>query len=118
LIWLPALLKLRDEQVNGKPKPRKKRVSRMTGAAASQSRANLLPHGISECPIGSIQDEWRSAARSARRAGWAIFVNGTGKLEWRGPDGQKVIVPHTGRRRGHTAQNYLKELQRAGVPGA
>lgn len=70
-----------------------------------------------EAPITSIPKDWRKIARAARKAGWAILVTGRGKLEWRGPNGQRVVVPSTGHRYGHTASTYLQSLKKAGVPG-
>jgi len=47
-----------------------------------------------------------------------VFLNGSGHIEFRGPDAKQVIVPATGHTRGHAGRNYRQLLKRAGVPGA
>lgn len=95
------------------PKP-----PRLTGAEARAIREGLLPDGVKEAPVQGIRKEWRGIARRARKQGWAIFFNGAGKLEWRGPEGQRTATAATPVANGRTSKNYLQQLRRAGVPGA
>lgn len=77
----------------------------------------MLPDGRSEVSLTSVPKDWRKAAKAARQAGWAIFINGAGKLAWWGPDGTKFATALTPPRRGNTMQNYIQQLRRHGVPG-
>lgn len=78
----------------------------------------MLPEGAREASESGINRAWRKIARTARRQGWCIFINGTGKLEWRGPNGERTITAATPPGNGRNSKNYLMQLKRAGVPGA
>lgn len=80
-------------------------------------RDRILPKGKTEIPLNSIPKEWRKYAGLARDEGWVIFSNGRGKQEWRGPRGQRLVLPSTPSVRGNTMKNYKMQMKRAGVPG-
>lgn len=92
--------------------------AKMTGAEAAAARAKLLPEGKKQASLTSVPKDWRPIARKAMSEGWCIFVSGRGKLEWRGPKGQRLTTPSTPGRNGHVGKNYIAEMRRAGVPGA
>ena len=83
-----------------------------------EQRLALLPEGRSEVALASVHKDWRKIAKTARSEGWAIFINGAGKLAWWGPDGTKFATALTPPRRGATMKNYVQQLRRHGVPGA
>lgn len=67
--------------------------------------------------MNSVPKELRQIAKEARKAGWLLYRNGSGHIEWRGPYGRKARTPV--RIKSPSAErNYLSQLRRAGVPGA
>lgn len=68
--------------------------------------------------LSGVPKDWRKIVQGARKEGWAIYINGAGKLEWHGPQGQRFATACTPTMNGRTQQNYRALMRREGVPGA
>lgn len=90
----------------------------MTAAQRRELRDRLLPAGKTEVSLSSISKDWRQIVKGARKVGWVVYINGSGHIQFRGPDGQDFSIATTGKMYGRTGKNYRAIMRRNGVPGA